>query len=187
MSSIEEISSNTDAKMEKAVEALRKELGTIRTGRANPALVENIRVEYYGVPTPLNQVATISAPEARIIIIQPWDKQAVPNIEKAILKSNLGLNPVNAGNVIRLVIPELTEERREDLIKVVRKKIEEGKVAVRNVRRESANKLQKLKKEKEISEDEHRRTMNQLQKLTDSFIEKISQISEDKETELLEF
>jgi ribosome recycling factor len=185
--SVEEISSNTDIKMKKAIEALVKELKTIRTGRANPALVENIRVDYYGVPTSLNQIATISAPEARLIVIRPWNKQAVPNIEKAILKSNLGLNPVNAGDVIRLAIPELTEERRKDLTKIVRKKVEEGKVAIRNVRRESAGKLQKLKKEKEISEDEHRNALDQLQKLTDNFIKEISQIGEDKETELLEF
>jgi ribosome recycling factor len=133
----EAVLQNADSRMRKAVEALKHELGTIRTGRAHPGLVEHIIVEYYGNPTPLNQVAGISTPEARLLVIQPWDKQVLPNIEKAILKSDLGLNPLNDGNIIRLPIPQLTEERRNQLVKMVRKRVEEGKVAVRNVRREA--------------------------------------------------
>lgn len=177
---------NADAKMRKAVEVLRGELSTIRTGRAHPGLVEHIMVDYHGTPVPLNQIAGISAPEARLLIIQPWDKQTLQNIEKAILKSDLGLNPHNDGNIIRLAVPQLTEERRSQLVKVVRKKVEDGKVAVRNVRRDALEGLRKLKENKEMSEDEQKRALGRLQQLTDKFIEEIDRIAKGKEAELLE-
>lgn len=178
---------SAESKMHKAIEVLESELATVRTGRASPSLVENVRVDYYGVVVPLNQIAGISTPEARLIVIQPWEKQILANIEKAILKSDLGLNPINDGIVIRLAIPQLTEERRTQLVKVVRRRTEEGRVAVRNVRREALEKLRELKENKELSEDEQKRALGRLQQLTDSFIENIEQIAKGKETELLEF
>jgi len=171
--------------MGKAVEALQKELATIRTGRAHPGLVEHLRVDYYGAPTPLNQLATINVPEPRLLVIQPWDRQSLGAIEKAIHKADLGLNPINDGNVIRLAIPQLTEERRKELAKVVRKKVEEGRVAVRNVRRDCHDELRRLQKEKEISEDAQFRAQEDLQKLTDGFIEEVERVGEEKEAELL--
>ncbi len=173
-------------KMQASVSSLRKELATLRTGRATPALVEHIRVDYSGVPTPLNQIAGISVPEASLLIIQPWDKGSIREIEKAILKSDLGFNPTNDGNVIRISIPPLSEERRQELIRVVRKRIEERKVAVRNLRHEVMNDLKAMEKDKEISGDEHKRALAQLQKLTDAHITEIDQTGRDKEKELLE-
>lgn len=183
----DEVLQAADSKMEKAIEALKSELATIRTGRASPSLVEHIRVDYHGVAVPLNQVASISTPEARLIVIQPWERQILTNIEKAILKSDIGLNPNNDGNVIRLVIPQLTEERRTQLVKMVRARIEDGRVSVRNVRREAMEKLRSLKEDKEMSEDEQKRAMGRLQQVTDGFIVRIDQVAKDKETELLEF
>ncbi len=183
---ISEILSNADVKMGKTVEVLQRELATIRTGRASPALVEQIRVDYYGVPTPLGQMATISVPEARLLVIQPWDKGSLSSIEKAILKSGLGLNPANDGDVIRLSIPQLTEERRKELVRVVRKRVEEGRVAIRNVRRETMEQLRDLARNKEISEDEQKRALELLQRLTDRFIEESDSIARDKEAEVLE-
>lgn len=175
-----------EGKMQASVSSLRKELLTLRTGRATPALVEHIRVDYAGVPTPLNQIAGISIPEASLIIIQPWDKSSIREIEKAILKSDLGFNPTNDGNVVRIGIPPLSEERRQELIRVVRKRIEERKVTVRNLRHEVMNGLKAMEKNKEISEDEHKRVLAQLQKLTDVHIAEIDQVGRDKEKELLE-
>jgi ribosome recycling factor len=175
-----------EAKMQKAIEALKNELATIRTGRASPSLVEHVRVDYHGVAMPLNQVASISTPEARLIVIQPWERQIIGNIEKAILKSDLGLNPNSDGNVIRLAIPQLTEERRGQLVKVVRRRVEDGRVSVRNVRREAMEKLRSLKDSKEMSEDEQKRAMGRLQQITDGFIEKMDQAAKEKEAELLE-
>lgn len=183
---ISEFLSNADVKMGKTVEVLQRELATIRTGRASPALVEQIRVDYYGVPTPLGQMATISVPEARLLVIQPWDKGSLSSIEKAILKSGLGLNPANDGDVIRLSIPQLTEERRRELVRVVRKRVEEGRVAIRNVRRETMEQLRDLARNKEISEDEQKRALELLQRLTDRFIEESDTIVRDKEAEVLE-
>jgi len=185
--SSEEVFSSADAKMRKAVEVLKHELATIRTGRAHPGLVEHIMVDYHGTPVPLNQIASIGIPEARLLVIQPWDKQVLSNVEKAILKSDLGLTPNNDGNIIRLAIPQLTEERRSQLVKVVRKRVEDGRVAVRNVRRDAVEGLRKLKENKEMSEDEQKRAMTRLQQLTDKFIEEIDRIAKSKETELLEF
>ncbi len=151
---------NTEEKMQKTVGGLKKELAAIRTGRATPNLIEYIKVEYAGVPTPLNQVAGISAPEASLLIIQPWDKSSIRSIEKAIQTSDLGLNPVSDGNVIRINIPPLSEERRQELIKVVRRRVEERRIAIRNLRREAMDELKELEKNKDISQDEHKRTLN---------------------------
>jgi len=175
-----------EEKMQASVGGLKRELATLRTGRATPALVEHIKVEYAGVPTPLNQIAGISVPEARLLIIQPWDKSSIHSIEKAILKSDLGLNPSSDGNVIRISIPQLSEERRQELIRVVWKRVEDRKIVVRNLRHEVVNELKNLDKNKEISQDEHKRALNQLQKLTDVFIAEIDQVGQDKEVELLE-
>ena len=177
---------STEEKMHASIEVLRKELSTIRTGRATPALVEHLRVEYAGALVPLNQIAGISAAGADLLVIQPWDKGSLRNIEKAILKSDLGLNPANDGNLIRIKIPPLTEERRRELIKVVQRMIEERKIIIRNLRREAVNELKDLEKSKDMSQDEQKRALNQLQKLTDSFIADAEQIGQDKEAELLE-
>jgi ribosome recycling factor len=177
---------NIEEKMEKSVEGLKMELSSIRTGHATPALIEHIKVEYAGVPTPLNQIAGISAPEVRLLIIQPWDRGCIRDIEKAILKSELGLNPTSDGNVIRINIPPLTEERRQELVKVVRRRVEERRVAIRNLRREAMEELKRLEKNKDISQDEDKRALDQLQKLTDSVIAQTDQIGRDKETELAE-
>lgn len=175
-----------EEKMHKTVDGLKKELATFRTGRATPSIVEHIRVEYAGVPTPLNQIAGISAPEASLLVIQPWDKGSIRSIEKAILSSDLGLNPVSDGNILRISIPPLSEERRQELTKIVRRRVEERRVAIRNLRREAADELKEFEKNKDISQDEHKRILNQLQKLTDSFIADTEQIGQDKETELME-
>jgi len=172
--------------MQMSIEALKRELAAIRTGHAIPALIEHIKVEYAGALIPLNQIAGISAPEARLLVIQPWDPGSIHSIEKSILKSDLGLNPINDGRVIRLNIPLLTEERRQELIKVVRGRIEERRIAIRNLRREAMDELKGLEKNKDISQDEHKRALDQLQKLTDSFIADAEQIGQDKEVELAE-
>ncbi len=177
---------NIEERMRKSIEVLKRELTTIRTGHATPTLIEHIKVEYAGVPTPLNQIASISAPEARLLVIQPWDKSSIHSIEKGILKSDLGLNPISDGNVIRINIPPLTEERRQELTKVVQKRVEERKIAIRNLRREVMDELKELEKNRDISQDEHKRSLNQLQKLTDSFIADTEQIGRDKEAELME-
>jgi len=177
---------NIEEKMQKSVEGLKKELATIRTGRATPTLIEHIKVEYAGVPTPLNQVAGISAPEAKLLIIQPWNKGSIHSIEKAILTSDLGLNPVSDGNAIRINIPPLSEERRQELTKVVRRRVEERRIAIRNLRREAMDALKELEKNKDISQDEHKRALNQLQKLTDSFVADTEQIGRNKEAELMQ-
>ena len=177
---------NTEDKMQKTIVALKNELAAIRTGHATPALIEHVKVEYAGVPTPLNQIAGISAPEARLLVIQPWDKSSLRNIEKAILTSDLGLNPVNDGNIVRISIPQLSEERRQELIKVVRRRVEEKKIIIRNMRREAMDEFKQLEKNKDMSQDEHKRALNQLQKLTDSFIDDTNRVGQDKETELMQ-
>jgi len=183
---IDETLSIADGKMQKSIQALRRELDTIRTGRATPVLVDSISVDAYGVPTPLKEIATISVPEARLLVIQPWDRSTLAGINKAILKSDLGLNPINDGAAIRLVIPPPTEERRKELVKVVRKRVEEAKVALRNIRREAMEELRRLEKDKEISQDENRRALDRLQKITDSFVEKAAEVGQSKETEIME-
>jgi ribosome recycling factor len=182
---IDDVFNEAKDRMTKAVEALRRELATIRTGRAHPGLVEHLRVDYYGVPTPLNQLATISVPEPRLLTIQPWDRQAMGAIEKAILKSDLSLTPTNDGAIIRLSIPQLTEERRRELAKVVHKKVEEGRVEIRNIRRDGHDELRRLQREKLISEDDQFRGQEKLQKLTDEFVQQVERLGEEKEAELL--
>jgi len=177
---------NTEQKMRTSIEVLKKELAAIRTGHATPALIEHIKVEYAGVPTPLNQLASISAPGARLLVIQPWDKSSIRSIEKAILTSDLGLNPTSDGSAIRINIPPLSEERRQELIKVARGRTEKEKVVIRNLRREAMEELKGLEKNKDISQDELKRTLDQLQKLTDSFIAEADQAGQDKEAELTE-
>jgi len=177
---------NIEEKMRTSADALKRELASIRTGHATSALIEHIKVEYGGVVIPLNQIAGISAPEARLLIIQPWDKGIIHSIEKAILKSDLGLNPASDGSVIRINIPPLTEERRQELIKTVRRRVEEGRIAIRNLRREAMEELKEFEKNKDISQDEYKRALDQLQKLTDSFIADAEQIGRDKEVELTE-
>jgi len=172
--------------MQKAVDALTRDLASIRTGRATPALVEHIRVDYHGVPTPLNQIASISIPEAKMIVIQPWDRSAIRSIEKAILTSDLGLNPASDSSVIRIAIPPLTEDRRKELIRVVRKRLEEARVTLRNIRREAIERARRAEKEKELSQDQYTRASDQLQELTDSFVERVNQTGQDKETEIME-
>lgn len=182
----EEILQDVEHRMKKAVEAAREDFQTLRTGRANPGLVEHIVVDYHGTPLPINQLAAITAPEPRMLVIAPWDKQALARIEKAIMTSELGITPSNDGNVVRLQIPYLTEERRKDLIKQLHKKSEDHRIAVRNVRRDVNDKLKHQEKSHEISEDESRRTQDQIQKLTDRYIEEIDKLQKYKETELME-
>jgi len=183
---IEELLKETEERMEKAVDALRENLMSIRTGRASPALVERLPVEYYGTLTPLNQLATISVPEPRLLTIRPWDPNALADIERAILKSELGLTPTNDGKIIRLVIPRLTEERRQELVKLVGKRVEEGKVAIRNIRRDAIEDLREMESEKLISEDEFYRTKDDIQEITDKFVARMDEIGRDKEKEILE-
>jgi len=183
---IDHILWSIEAKMRTSTEALQRELATIRTGHATPALIEHIKAEYAGIPTPLNQIAGISAPEARLLVIQPWDRDSIHSIEKAILKSDLGLNPLSDGNVIRLNIPPITEERRQELIKMVRRRIEERRIAIRNLRRDAMEELKESEKNRDISQDEHKRAITQLQKLTDSFITTAEQIGQGKEAALVE-
>ena len=186
MATVEEVLADTETRMSKSVEALKRELGTIRTGRASPALVENLMVDYYGVPTPLNQLASISVPEARMLMIQPWDKQSMKDVEKGILRSDLGLMPNNDGSVIRINIPTLTEERRRDLVKLVGRKTEEANVAVRNIRRDSLETFRSMEKNKDISQDESRRAQTQLQQVTDNYIGQNGEQRQEKEAEVME-
>lgn len=186
MATVEEILSDVDSRMQKSLEALRRELNTVRTGRANPSLVENVLVDYYGVPTPLNQVASISVPEARVLMIQPWDKQSLKDVEKGVLRSDMGLVPNNDGSVIRINIPVLTEERRRELVRLVGKKAEDSNVALRNVRRDGVEQCRKLERDKEISQDENRRAQDRLQQITDAYIDQVSGIRNEKETEVME-
>ncbi len=175
------------SKMNKSINVLKKELSKIRTGRASTALIEDIMIECYGTEMPLKQIASISVPESRMILIQPWDKSIIGEIEKGILKSDLGLTPVNDGKVIRINIPPLTEERRKGLVKLVRKVGEDIKVAIRNNRREANDQFKKLKNEKQISEDDYRRALNEVQKITDEFIEKVEKLVQEKEKEIMKF
>ena len=175
-----------DSKMQKTVSVLKREMETIRSGRATSALVDQITVEAYGTNTPLSQLASISVPEAKLLLIQPWDRSIVGNVQKAIQKSDLGLNPMSDGEVIRLVIPPPTEERRKELVKVVHKRVEDAKIAVRNVRRDALEGLRKLEKDKEVSRDDNMRATDKLQKLTDRFIAEVAKVGADKESEIME-
>jgi ribosome recycling factor len=177
---------DAERRMQKAVETLKQDINAIRAGRASAALVERITVDYYGTPTPINQVASITVPEARLLVIQPWERKLLVDIEKAIQKSDLGINPTNDGQVIRLAIPPMSEERRRDLVKTLHKKLDEHKVAVRNVRRDVHDKLRDREKKKEVSEDELKRSVERLQKLTDRYIEEMDKVGKAKEMEILE-
>ncbi|HIE52821.1 MAG TPA: ribosome recycling factor [Armatimonadetes bacterium] len=183
---MDEVLLDAEERMEKSVEVTRREFATVRTGRASPALVENIRVDYYGTPTPLYQLATITVPEPRLLVISPWDKTQIQAVERALAKADLGLMPHSDGNIIRIPIPELTEERRRELVKVIGRKAEDGRVAIRNIRREANERLRKMQKAKEISEDECERALEEVQKLTDEYIEKIEELYEAKREELME-
>ena len=173
-------------RMQKSIDSLEKDFARLRTGRASTALVDNIRVEYYGTPTPLNQVASVSIPDSRTISISPWDRNAFSNIEKAIMKSDLGLTPINDGRAIRINIPPLTEERRKDLVKMAKKYTEEAKVAIRNVRRDVNEALKKMQAAKEISEDDLHKAQDEVQKTTDNFVKKAEAVLVEKEKEIME-
>lgn len=183
---IQEVIKEANDHMNKAIDVLKKDYSTLRAGRATPSLLDKIQADYYGVPTPLNQMANIAVPEPRMLTIQPWDKSAMADIERAILKSDLGLTPNNDGTIIRLVIPQLTQERRNELVKVIKKKAEECRVAVRNVRRDANEQLKMLKKDGEISEDDERRAEEEIQKMTDKHVKDIDYVLETKEAEILE-
>lgn len=183
---VKETLDGTDAKMKKSVEALRHHLSAIRTGRASPALVEQLHVEYYGSEMPLNQLANVSVPEPRMLVIQPWDQGSIKAIEKAIQLSELGINPTNDGRVIRLAVPPLTEQRRRDLTKLVKKEVEESKIALRNLRRDAQNELKKLETDKQISADELKRAQERLQEVTDRYTREMDQVGSTKEAEVME-
>ena len=182
----QELLRETEKRMHSALEALKSDLRTIRTGRASPALLERVMVDYYGQATPLNQLAVISAPEPSLLVVRPYDPESLEEIERAILKSDVGLTPANDGKIIRLPIPRLTEERREELAKMVRQRVEEGKVALRNIRRSALEDLREFEKEKLVSEDEFYRGKDKLQKLIDRYTEKMEEISARKQREIME-
>ncbi|HGJ5873957.1 MULTISPECIES: ribosome recycling factor [Arsenophonus] len=184
---INEIKKDAQERMEKSVEALKSQISKVRTGRASPSLLDGIVVEYYGAATPLRQLANITAEDSRTLAITVFDRTLAPAVEKAIMASDLGLNPSSAGTIIRVPLPPLTEERRKDLIKVVRNDAEQGRVSVRNARRDANDKIKALLKDKEISEDDERRAQDEIQKLTDNFIKKVDEALEQKEKELMEF
>ena len=183
---VKAIYSSHEEKMVKSLESLKRELAAIRTGRATPALLDRVQVDYYGTPTPVNQVANVSVPDPRSLLIQPWEKTMVPEIEKAIMKSDLGLTPNSDGAVIRLNLPQLTQERRAEFVKVAHKKAEEAKVAIRNVRRDANDALKKLEKDKSVPEDELKKAQDEVQKLTDRYIKDADQLTAVKEKEIME-
>jgi ribosome recycling factor len=183
---IADLKSRTRGGMDKAVEALRRDLSKVRTGRASVAILDDVRVDYYGTPTPLNQVGSLTVPEPRLITIQPWEKKLIPEIERAIQKADLGINPTSDGITIRLAFPPLTEERRKEMVKQVKKMGEEGKIAVRSARRDANEALKKLLKDKAISEDDEKRDEKEIQELTDDYVARIDKIVADKEKELME-
>lgn len=183
---MEKVNQNAESKMKKAIAALQEDFQSIRTGRASSALFEKIMVEYYGTKTPLKQMANISVPEARLVVIQPFDRTALGEIEKAIQKSELSVNPNNDGKVIRISIPPLTEERRKELVKLTKNKAENARVSIRNIRRDANEELKKMQKSSEISEDDSKRGMDEIQKLTDKYIEEVNKLLESKEAEILE-
>ena len=182
----ETVLADVDRRMDRAIDALHRDLNSLRTGRATPSLIENVTVDYYGVPTPLKQIASISAPDARAILVQPWDKQALREIEKSLLKSEMGFNPTNDGNNIIVPIPPLNQERRQDLVRLLKKKIEDGKVSIRNVRRDGQENIRKMERDKAISQDQSRRAQEQLQKATDGHTKIIDQVATAKESEIMQ-
>ena len=180
-----QIINSVKERMDKAVAALSRELSTIRAGRANAAILDKVTVDYYGAPTPINQLAGVSVPEARLLVIQPYDKSILGEIEKAILKSDLGLNPTNDGSILRIAIPALTEERRKELVKLVKKEAEEAKIAIRNIRRDGNDELKKAEKNGEITEDELRGYTEDVQKITDAHVQKMDEVAKEKEKEIM--
>lgn len=182
-----EILHNTEDKMKKTIETMTRNFTEIRTGRANPSMVEGLHIDYYGTSTMLKQLASISVPDAHLLMIQPWDATAIPEIEKAIMKSNLGVTPFNDGKIVKLSVPQLSKERRQELVKVVHKMAEDGKISLRTVRREAKEHLEKLEKDKVIPEDDKFKSIDELQKLIDRYIAKIDEILKNKEKELAEF
>jgi len=183
---IQELRKRTHDRMQASIEALKKKFASVRTGRASLSLLDGLTVDYYGTPTPLQQLASLSIPDSRQIAIQPWEQKIIPEIEKAIMKSDLGLTPMNDGKLIRINIPALNEERRKQLVKVVKKEAEDAKVAVRNIRRDVNEELKKLEKEKHVSEDEIKKEHDEVQKITDSFVKKVEELLEHKEKEIME-
>jgi len=183
---VKDLLSKTRSGMDKSIEALKKDFTRVRTGRASTTLLDDIRVDYYGTPTPLNQIGTLVVPEPRLITIQPWEKKLIPDIEKAILKSDLGLNPVSDGILVRIAIPALTEERRKEMVKQIKRMGEDTKVAIRNIRRDANDGLKKLEKEKEISEDDLKRGEKEIQEITDQYVKKTDELVETKEKEVME-
>ena len=183
---MEAVLAEAERKMGQSIEAMRRDISTLRTGRATPALIEDLSVDYYGSPTPLKQIASISAPDARAIMVQPWDRQALRDIERSLTQSEMGFNPSNDGNVITVPIPPLTQERRQEMVRLLKRKAEDSKVAVRNVRREGVDSLRKMEREKAISQDENRRSQDTLQKTTDAHIKAIDEVSATKEAEIME-
>lgn len=183
---VQEIFRDAEDRMKKSVEHLHHELTRIRTGRATPALLDVVKVQYYGSVVPINQVSTVSAPEPRLLVIQPWEKGMIGEIEKAVLQSDLGLNPTNDGNVVRIPIPELSEERRQDLLKLVKKFCEDSRIAIRNIRRDANEHIKNLEKSHEISEDQSHDNLDRIQKLTDEYVKKVDEYYETKEKEILE-
>jgi len=183
---IEDVLNEVERKMGQSIEAMRRDISTLRTGRATPALIEDLSVDYYGSPTPLKQIASISAPAARAIMVQPWDRQALRDIERSLMQSEMGFNPSNDGNVITVPIPPLTQERRREMVRLLKRKAEDSKVAVRNVRRDGVDSLRKMERDKAISQDESRRSQDTLQKTTDSHIKTIDEVSAGKEAEIME-
>ena len=181
-----QVITQTKERMEKAIQSYSRELASIRAGRASAAILDKVTVDYYGAPTPVNQLASINVPEARLLVVQPYDKTSLGDIEKAIIRADLGLNPSNDGTVIRISIPALTEERRKELVKVVKKSSEEAKVAIRNIRRDGNDDLKKLEKNGEITEDELRSYTDDIQKQTDSYIVKVDSATKEKEKEIME-
>lgn len=181
-----EIIENSELNMMKTIEVLKKEFASLRAGRATPSLLDRINVDYYGTPTPITQLATVSVPEGRLLVIQPWDKGVIADIERAIMKSDLGITPASDGNVIRLAVPQLTEERRKELVKFIKKKGEEGKVAIRNVRRDAMEQLKAAEKNAGYSEDDLKRYQEAAQKLTDRYVKEIDKVVAEKEKEVME-
>ena len=180
------ILADVDRKMDQSIEALKRDLNTLRSGRATPSLIENVSVDYYGVATPLKQIASISAPDASAILVQPWDKQALREIEKSLMKSEMGFNPSNDGNNITVPIPPLNQERRQEMVRLLKRKIEDGKVSIRNVRRDGVESLRKMERDKLISQDQSHRAQDQLQKATDSHTKAADQVATAKETEIMQ-
>lgn len=183
---MDELLTELNSRMQKAVDGLAKELATVRVGRATPALLDNVVVEYHGSPVPLYQLATMSTPEANLIVVQPWDRASLRDIEKAILAANIGLNPANDGNLIRVLIPPLSEERRIELVKLVSRKIEERRIAIRNIRRDGIEKLREMERSKEISQDDLKSNTKKIDQLTEAFVDQVNELGESKEREIRE-